>query len=206
MTDSDGVSHTAHIRESYLKILTKRRCSFNAAAEREIVPDVIAKPSYIGLGHDTAIIDKTKTFEFPYRNIISVGAERFHGVDIFVSVKIHWQRNQRIPRHFFQNSTKCDADICKILYAHVTLSSGTTIFLDEGGLGILRSILVLLSELYLKCTRWCFQRSKSEQQLVNLGWNSDRVNVHVDALWKALNMKALPPVKVMEKMALCPAT
>ena len=56
------------------------------------------------------------------------------------------------------------------------------------------------------CTRWCVQRSKSKQQLVNLGWNSDSVNVHVDALWKALNMKVRTPVKVMEKMALCPAT
>ena len=58
-------------------------------------------------------------------------------------------------------------------------------------------------------TRWqrCrFQRSKNKQQLINLGWNSDRVNVHVDALWKAFTMKARSPVKVMEKMALCPAT
>ena len=43
-------------------------------------------------------------------------------------------------------------------------------------------------------------------KLVNFSWNSDRVNVHVDALWKALNVKARSHVKVMEKMTLCPAT
>ena len=76
----------------------------------------------------------------------------------------------------------------------------------NAGLGILRLVFVLLSELDSYCTRWCFQRSTSKQQLFYLGWSSDCVNVHVDALWKALNMKALSPVKVMEKMALCPAT
>ena len=83
-------------------------------------------------------------------------------------------------------------------------------FLHEGGLGILRSVFVLLSELYFYCTRSCFQRSKSKQQLVNLGCNSDCVNVHVGASWKALNVKARSPGKVMDvidlvSMTLCPA-
>ena len=50
-----------------------------------------------------------------------------------------------------------------------SLSRNMTI---NAGLGILRSIFVLLSELYFHCMRLCFQRSKSKQQLVNLGWNS----------------------------------
>ena len=41
-------------------------------------------------------------------------------------------------------------------------------------------------------------RSKSKQQLVNLGWNSDNVNVHVDALWKAVIVKARSPQKFMD--------
>ena len=48
--------------------------------------------------------------------------------------------------------------------------------------------------------------STKQQQLVNLCWSSDCVNVHVDAAWTAFIMKARSPVKVMEKMALCPAT
>ena len=39
---------------------------------------------------------------------------------------------------------------------------------------------------------------KKEQQLVYLGWNSDYVNVPVDALWKVVNMKARSPEKFMD--------
>jgi hypothetical protein len=39
---------------------------------------------------------------------------------------------------------------------------------------------------------------KETQQQVNLGWTSDTVNVHVDALWEALNMKARSPEKFMD--------
>ena len=40
---------------------------------------------------------------------------------------------------------------------------------------------------------------KSEQQLINLGWSSDYVNVkvHVDALWKAACMKDRSQSEVM---------
>ena len=85
----------------------------------------------------------------------------------------------------------------------MTLSRNMTI---NGGHGILRSVCVLLSELSFYCTPLCFRLFKSKQQLVNLGWSSDCVNAHVDASWKALNMKARSPVKVMDRMALCRAT
>ena len=39
---------------------------------------------------------------------------------------------------------------------------------------------------------------KEKQKLVNLGWSSDNVTVHVDALWEALTMKARSPDKFMD--------
>ena len=105
VTNSDGVSHTMPVYEGYAlphaiirlvgrdlaehltKILIERGCSFTATAERDIVRDVMEKPSYIDLDHDTELetiaeIDKKNTLELPERTIIPVGAERFHCVDI----------------------------------------------------------------------------------------------------------------------------
>ena len=53
VTESDGVSHTAHIHEGYLKILTERRFSFTATAEREALPYVIEQPRNSSLNYDT---------------------------------------------------------------------------------------------------------------------------------------------------------
>ena len=39
-----------------------------------------------------------------------------------------------------------------------------------------------------------------------LGWSCDCVTMHVDVLWKAFFMKALSPVKVVEKTAFCSTT
>ena len=39
---------------------------------------------------------------------------------------------------------------------------------------------------------------KEKQQLVHLGWTSDIENVHVDALWEALDMKACSPENFMD--------
>ena len=66
-----------------------------------------------------------------------------------------------------------DAWIRQFVNAHASfygnsLNYSYTFFLKVD-LGFLRSVLVLPSELYFDCTRWCFQRSKSKQQLVNFG-------------------------------------
>ena len=102
VTDPDGVSDTVPIHEGcaphhailrllgrdlteYLvKILTERGYSFTATAEREIVPGVIGKLSYMGLDYDTELksiaeIDKKKTHELSNRNIISVGNKGSNG-------------------------------------------------------------------------------------------------------------------------------
>ena len=39
---------------------------------------------------------------------------------------------------------------------------------------------------------------KDTQKLVNLGWSSDNVTVHVDALWEALTLEARSPDKFMD--------
>ena len=96
VTDSDdGVSHTVTIKEGYalhhailrllgrdltkqfMKILIVRGVSFTAAAEREILRDVIEKRCYIGSDHDTELkstaeIDKQKTCVLPDENNIIV--------------------------------------------------------------------------------------------------------------------------------------
>ena len=53
VTESDGVSHTAPIHEGYLKILTERRFSFTATADRETIPYVIEKQCNSNLNYDT---------------------------------------------------------------------------------------------------------------------------------------------------------
>jgi len=70
-----------------MKNLTERGVSFTAAAEREIAREVEVKLRCFGADYDTELkstaeIDKEKTHELPDRNIISIGAECFHCVDI----------------------------------------------------------------------------------------------------------------------------
>ena len=77
------------------------------------------------------------------------------------------------------------------------------------GTRISRWIRVLLSEVVFYSTRWCSQRSrqrrKSHHQLtwtmrttpVNLGWNSDDMNVQVDA-YGSFNTKARSPENFMD--------
>ena len=141
------------LAKHFVKILTGRGCSFSAAAEREIVPNVMEKPSYIGLDYDTELKsiakkNKTKTFERPDRNIISVGAERFHSVERLFQPSFSGKEASGFHNTSFKCNTKCDADIRKNLYPNVVSSGDTAIFLHEGGLGIMRSILILLSELF----------------------------------------------------------
>ena len=49
--------------------------------------------------------------------------------------------------------------------------------------------LLLCSDRFFRFRR-CTKRVGEADQRVGLGWTSDIVNVHVDALWKALEMKA----------------
>ena len=104
MTSGDGVSHTVRTYEVYAmhqailrlvgrdpteyltKSLTEQRFSFTVG--RDIVWDVKEKRCYLAFDHDTALksiaaFPKQKTYALPDRNIISVGAGRFHCFEIW---------------------------------------------------------------------------------------------------------------------------
>ena len=89
-----------------------------------------------------------KTCELPDGNIITVGAQRFRCAKVLFQPNSTGKGATGFHDTNFQYNTKCDADTRKDMYANVVSSGGTASFLHEGGLGILRSIFVLLSELY----------------------------------------------------------
>ena len=84
-------------------VLAVRWFSLSAAAEKEIVRVVLEKLYYMRFDSDTELksTDNQRTCELPDGIIIPVDAERFHRVDILFQPRFHWQRSQRIPRHFF---------------------------------------------------------------------------------------------------------
>ena len=134
---------TLPIHVGDMQILTERGCSFTSTAEREIVPVVTQKPSYIG-GYGTelttAVIDREEDLRAPRKRCRCAKA-------LFMQSSTG-KGASGVHDTAFKYNTKCDAEIRKNVCANVVSSGGTAIFLHEGGLGILRSILVLLSELY----------------------------------------------------------
>ena len=123
-TDSDGVSHTAPIYEGYVKILNDRGCSFTATSEREIVPDVIEKLRYIGLDTDTELkstaeLDNEKTYVFPDRNIITVGAERLHCVEALFQPGFTGKKASGFHDTSLQSNMECDVvRRCRVVRWH----------------------------------------------------------------------------------------
>ena len=89
----------------YLKVVSDRGYSFTASAEREIARDVTEKLCLHWFGLDTELksiveFDKKKTYELPDRNIISVGAGRFHCVEIlFQPVPLAKKPAESSPLH-----------------------------------------------------------------------------------------------------------
>ena len=95
MISCDGVSHTVPIYDGYAlhHAILRSTCrfieqefSFTAAAEKEIVRD-------IGSDYDTEPKSNAEeTYVFPDRNIITVGAERFHCVAVLLQPDSHLYR------------------------------------------------------------------------------------------------------------------
>ena len=122
-----------NIAEHLTKILTERGCSFTATAEKEMFLDVKEKPSYFGLVTTQSSnrlwkLTRRRPFELSDRNIISVGAERFHCVDVCSSQVSSAKKPAESTTLSFQYNTKCDADIRKNLCANVKSSGGTATF------------------------------------------------------------------------------
>ena len=149
MDTGDGVSHTTvpiyegcALPHAILRLdlagrdftenlmnLTERGYSFAASAEREIARDVKENWSYNGLDYDTELkaiaeFPKQKTYALPDRNIISVGAGRFHCFEIWFQASFIGKEACGINDTSFHSKMKCRVCIRK----DVVLSSGTTIF------------------------------------------------------------------------------
>ena len=120
----DTASHTAPIYEGYLKNLANRGCSFTGSAQREIARDVEENLRDYDTQCTNRLLNliRRRSTTFPDGNIISVGAGRFHCVEVLFQVcsKIHDTS--------FQYIMKCEVYIRKDLNANVVPSGGTAIF------------------------------------------------------------------------------
>ena len=98
------------LTEHLTKNLTDHRYSFTALTEREIVLDVIEKPSYVGVvtTQSSNRLIRRRLCELPDGNIITAGANGCHDTSS-------------------QYIKKCDVDFRKMCM-HVVPSGGTTIF------------------------------------------------------------------------------
>jgi len=76
----------------------------------------------------TAEVDKEEAYVFPDRNIISVGAERFHCAEVPFQPSFTGEEAGGLRDTSFQDVMKCCVNIRKNLYANVVLSSGTNMF------------------------------------------------------------------------------
>ena len=104
--------HTLPLRESVvpdnLTLTSARICIANVVLSS-------GTTIFPGIDHDTELrsIGKEKTCELPDRNIITVGARRFHCASVsFQHVSL--LTCLRVPRHFF--TMKCDVDIRNYLF------------------------------------------------------------------------------------------
>ena len=132
-----GVTQTRFetLNEPARHVATQAACmySFTAAVEREIARDVKENRSYNGLDYHTelkyiAAFPKQKTYALPDRNIISVGAGRFHCLEIWFQPSFIGKEACGINDISFHSNMKCHVCIRKGLCDNVVLSSGATIF------------------------------------------------------------------------------
>ena len=89
-----------HMTKELTVLAPFTREHLHCTAEREIVPFVKEELCYIACVFDKELksiadTDREKTYELPDGNIITVGAERFHFVEVLFQPKL------RNPRHFF---------------------------------------------------------------------------------------------------------
>ena len=119
------------LTEYLMKILTERGYSFTTTAETGIDCNV-KEICYMSLDFDNELkstsesSDKIQTYELPDRNIISLGAARFHYTSVLPASFIGIQASGILDASS-QSNMKCYVNFRKELYANVVLPSSKTL-------------------------------------------------------------------------------
>ena len=110
MDSGDGVPRRVPINESYTLHHAILR---SAGVTHRVLPEDKEELCYVGFDYDTQLnttaeVDKEKTYVFPDRNIITVGAERFHCAEVLFRPSFDERKTSRFHDTSVQSNMKCD--------------------------------------------------------------------------------------------------
>lgn len=121
------------ITEYLRRLLRQRGYSFVSGAEKEIVRDIKEKLCYVALDpeRERTVADKAgvdKPYMLPDGEVITVGAERFQGPELFFNPSAIGLDTLPLDEHIVSSIKACDVDLRRDLYANIVLSGGSTMF------------------------------------------------------------------------------
>lgn len=133
----------------YLQLLLRKNngVNLNTSAEREVVKELKEKVCYVAYNIDNyekeysdakhgldggAIGSDELEPEIPYKlpdgSIIHVGSEKYRAPELLFSPSLIGLESPGIHQSLVQCISKCDLDLRRTLYSHITLSGGNTLF------------------------------------------------------------------------------